>query len=42
LQGASGATEESLHRSFRSAFGLVVHLDHGPGGRRIRDIVAIE
>ena len=42
LQAASGATEESLHRSFRSAFGLVVHLDHGPGGRRIREIVAIE
>jgi pilus assembly protein CpaF len=41
LQAGGGATEDSLGRSFRRAFGLVVHLEHGPGGRRITDLVAV-
>jgi pilus assembly protein CpaF len=41
LQAGGGATEDSLGRSFRRAFGLVVHLEHGPGGRRISDLVAV-
>jgi pilus assembly protein CpaF len=41
LQAGGGATEESLNRCFSRAFGLVVHLEHGPGGRRISDLVAI-
>jgi pilus assembly protein CpaF len=41
LQAGGGATEESLERSFRRAFGLVVHLERGPGGRRIRDLITL-
>lgn len=41
LQAGGGASEDSLGRSFRRAFGLVVHLEHGPGGRRVRDLVTV-
>jgi pilus assembly protein CpaF len=41
LQAGGGATEASLGRSFRRAFGLVVHLEQGAEGRRIRDLVTL-
>jgi pilus assembly protein CpaF len=40
LQARSGASHSSLTRTFRDAFGLVVHVDKGPGGRRVKEIVA--
>jgi pilus assembly protein CpaF len=39
LQARSGASHSALARSFRDAFGLVVHMEHGSNGRRVGEIV---
>ncbi|HEU4487650.1 MAG TPA: ATPase, T2SS/T4P/T4SS family [Actinomycetota bacterium] len=39
LQGASGASEDSLRSQFEDAFGAVVHLERTAGGRRASEII---
>lgn len=41
LQGSPGASETSLRRQVRAAFGLIVHLERSAGRRRVAEVQAV-